>query len=278
VAELERALVEARKHSNPRAIVVINPGNPTGQVLTRKNIEEIIKFAHKEKLFILADEVYQDNVYAKGSQFFSFKKVMFEMGAPYNTMELASFFSTSKGYMGECGLRGGYSEVVNMDPGVKAMLLKSISAKLCPTVLGQATMDCVVDAPKEGDPSYNLFIKEKTAVLKSLAERASMVADAFNSIQGISCNPVQGAMYAFPKIALPPKAIAAAKKANQAPDTFYAFDLLESTGICIVPGSGFGQFPDTFHFRTTILPQPEKLAIMLEKFRTFHGEFLKKYN
>lgn len=55
--------------------MVINPGNPTGQVLSRENIEEIIKFAYKEKLFVLADEVYQDNVYAEGSKFYSFKKV-----------------------------------------------------------------------------------------------------------------------------------------------------------------------------------------------------------
>jgi len=82
-------------------------------------------------------QVYQDNVYAAGSQFHSFKKVMKELGKPYADMELASFMSCSKGYMGECGLRGGYSEVINLDPQVKAMLHKSISAMLCPTVLGQ---------------------------------------------------------------------------------------------------------------------------------------------
>lgn len=63
--------------SNPKAIVVINPGNPTGQVLTRQNIEDIIKFAYKNRLFLFADEVYQDNVYAPESKFFSFKKVSF---------------------------------------------------------------------------------------------------------------------------------------------------------------------------------------------------------
>ena len=52
-------------------------------------------------------------------------------------MELASLFYCSKGYMGECGLRGGYAEILNLDPAVKALYLKSISAKLCPTVLGQ---------------------------------------------------------------------------------------------------------------------------------------------
>lgn len=61
----------------------------------------MIKFAKKNKLFILADEVYQHNIYAKGSQFFSFKKVLSEMGPEYSSMELASFMSTSKGYMGE---------------------------------------------------------------------------------------------------------------------------------------------------------------------------------
>ena len=103
----------------------------SGQVLTRQNIEDIIKFAKRENLFILADEVsvtfnggctwllchivaylyvakynfssqvYQHNIYAKGSEFFSFKKVMHELGEEYRDMELASFMSTSKGYMGE---------------------------------------------------------------------------------------------------------------------------------------------------------------------------------
>lgn len=93
---------------------------------------------------------------------------MMEMGSPYDKMELASFMSCSKGYMGECGLRGGYAEVVNMCPEVKAMYLKAISAMLCPTVIGQATIDCIVAPPQPGDPSYELFISEKNAVLESL--------------------------------------------------------------------------------------------------------------
>lgn len=104
-----------------------------------------------------------------------------------------------------------------------------------------------------------------------------MVADTFNSFEGYSCNVVQGAMYAFPQIKIPPKAIEAAKKDNKAPDVFYAFQLLENTGICIIPGSGFGQKPGTFHFRTTILPQPDKLKGMLEKFRDFHAKFVAQY-
>nr|XP_027220818.1 alanine aminotransferase 1-like [Penaeus vannamei] len=277
LAELKRAYDDAKSVCTPKALCVINPGNPTGNVLTRENIEGIIKFAHERNLFLFADEVYQDNVYAEGSKFHSFKKVLMEMGEPYNKMELASFMSCSKGYMGECGLRGGYAEIINLDPAVKAMYLKSISAKLCPTTLGQAVMECVVNPPKEGEPSYESFMKEKQGVLSSLATRAKMVADTFNSVPGMSCNIVQGAMYAFPQITLPEKAIEAAKKEGQAADVFYAFQLLENTGICIVPGSGFGQRPGTYHFRTTILPQPDKLKVMLEKFREFHSNFLKLY-
>uniref|UniRef100_A0A8W7NYL3 alanine transaminase n=1 Tax=Anopheles coluzzii TaxID=1518534 RepID=A0A8W7NYL3_ANOCL len=274
IAELERSLKEARKTSAPRILVVINPGNPTGQVLSRSNIEDIIKFAQRERLVLFADEVYQDNVYESGSQFHSFKKVMMEMGEPYSKMELCSFMSCSKGYMGECGIRGGYAEIVNLCPDVRTMLLKCISAQLCPTTAEPGRADCVVIRPRKGEPSYEQFEKEKAS---SLRERAELVARTFNSIEGFSCNPVQGAMYAFPQIRLPAKALEAAKKDGKPADTFYAFQLLEETGICIVPGSGFGQRPGTYHFRTTILPQPEKLKEMLGLFKSFHEKFLQKY-
>merc|ERR1712227_931026 len=118
------------------------------------------------------------------------------------------------------GIRGGYAEVINMDPNVFAMLQKSISAKLCPTVIGQACMDVVVNPPVSGDPSFGSFDAEVKATLASYAERAKLVADTLNSIpvrlkyfceiflnrnllHGISCNTVQGAMYAFPQIKFP---------------------------------------------------------------------------
>ncbi|XP_034944620.1 alanine aminotransferase 1 [Chelonus insularis] len=278
IEELERAYKESKKTCNPRVLVVINPGNPTGQVLTRTNIENIIRFAHKNRLFILADEVYQDNVYDPDSAFHSFKKVMMEMGEPYSKMELASFMSISKGYMGECGIRCGYGEYFNMDPEVMAVLSKSISAMLCPTVLGQVAMDVVVNPPKPGEPSHEQFIKEKTAVLQSLAERSRLVVDTLNSIPGFKSNPAMGAMYVFPRIDLPPKAIEAAKAAGQAPDVFYAFKLLEATGICVIAGSGFGQKPGTYHIRTTILPQKEMIKTMLNSLKEFHLKFLQEYS
>lgn len=86
--------------------------------------------------------------------------------------------------MGECGIRGGYGEFINMDPKVMAILLKSISAMLCPTVLGQIVMDVVVNPPKPNEPSYQLFEKEKQQTLCSLAERSQLVVDTLSSIPG----------------------------------------------------------------------------------------------
>ena len=96
------ALDKARKTCNPRCLCVINPGNPIGQVLTYDNIKEIIQFAKDEGLFLLADEVYQDNIYGEGCEFHSFKKVLYDMGPSFvEGVQLASFHSCSKGFAGE---------------------------------------------------------------------------------------------------------------------------------------------------------------------------------
>lgn len=67
------------------------------------------------RLLLLADEVYQENIYQSRTPFVSCKKVIAEMGYPYNQMELISFHTVSKGVYGECGLRGGYMELTNID-------------------------------------------------------------------------------------------------------------------------------------------------------------------
>ncbi|XP_016160973.1 PREDICTED: alanine aminotransferase 2-like [Ficedula albicollis] len=274
VAELRRAVAEGIQAVSPCPLWV-----SPGQVQSRECIEAVIKFAYEEKLFLMADEVYQDNIYAEGSAFYSFKKVLKEMGPPYaEEVELASFHSISKGFMGECGLRGGYVEVVNMHPEVKAELSKLVSVRLCPPVIGQMILDTVVDPPKPGEPSYERFQAEKEAVLGALAEKARLTQEIFNQTPGIHCNPVQGAMYSFPRIDLPPRALAAAKEKKQAPDMFFCMRLLEETGICVVPGSGFGQKEGTFHFRMTILPPTEKLKILLEKLSAFYTKFVKEFS
>ncbi|CAL8101214.1 unnamed protein product [Calicophoron daubneyi] len=263
----------------PRALIVINPGNPTGQVLSKDVIRKVIEFAHHHNLVIMADEVYQHNIYVPGREFVSFKKVLHEMGGSISKeVQLASFMSCSKGFMGECGLRGGYCELVNFDPAVQAQLYKYISARLCSSLLGQLAMDVVVNPPKKGEESYESFMSEKKAVLDALKFKAEMVSKSLNELPGFRCNPIQGAMYAFPQMKLPQGAIDAAKKSGVAPDFFYCLKFLENSGVCLVPGSGFAQVPGTWHFRITILPSVEKMKIVMRKLADFHKDFLKQYS
>ena len=179
--------------------------------------------------------------------------------------------------MGECGLRGGYVEVIGLDDDVHYQLNKLQSAQLGSNVTGQLVMDCIVNPPKEGEASYELFHKEKTAILGSLKERAKLVHQMLNAIDGITCNEVAGAMCAFPKIDVPPEAIAKAKELGQEPDFMYCMQLLEETGICVVPGSGFRQREDTYHFRMTILPPWDELVTFLDLLKDFHARFTQKY-
>jgi len=94
----------------------------------------------------------------------------------------------------------------------------------------------------------------------------------------VTCNPAQGAMYAFPQIRLPPKAVAAAKAISHKPDDFYCISMLDATGVVVVPGSGFGQKDGTFHFRTTFLPSEDQIDLVMSKVQKFHQEFMNKYS
>lgn len=255
VAELQKSIDQARaKGILCRALVFINPGNPTGQCLTEENIRDLIVFCHNNRLILCADEVYQENIYNSQRPFISARKVLGTMQEPYKSgLELVSFHTVSKGAYGECGLRGGYMELHNMDPDVVTEIYKVASINLCPNVPGQVALGLMVNPPKPGDPSYALFRKEKDSLIESLKKRAQMITNAFNSLEGVVCQATEGAMYSFPRITLPPAAIAAAKAKGKAPDVLYCLELLEETGLSCVPGSGFQQAPGTFHIRTTIL-------------------------
>jgi len=108
--ELERSLEEAKADgTNVVCFVLINPGNPTGQVLSKKAVQDVCRFCAKHNLVLLADEVYQENVYDDNAEFVSCKLAAHEAGLiDSNEIELVSFHSTSKGLYGECGLRGGF--------------------------------------------------------------------------------------------------------------------------------------------------------------------------
>lgn len=76
-AELEKSYDEAKKNGvNPKCLVVINPGNPTGAIFSEETIQKIIKFANQKGMVVVADEVYRDNIYKEGAKFHSFRKVL----------------------------------------------------------------------------------------------------------------------------------------------------------------------------------------------------------
>lgn len=256
---LDEAYLTARgKGVKVKAISVINPGNPTGSVLSRDNIAMVVGFAREHGLSILADEVYQENIYKAGDKFVSFARVMSELGE--KEVSLFSFHSCSKGYLGECGQRGGYMELRNLPPEVVAQITKLQSVSLCANLPGQALVYLMVRPPRPGDPSFGLFSAEREAVLNGLKRRALLLAEGLGRIPGYSCQPITGAMYAFPKVTLP---------AGRS-DEEYCMALLERSGVCVVPGSGFGQMAGTAHFRTTILPPGDQLEEVVKRIEEFH--------
>ncbi|OGS04584.1 MAG: hypothetical protein A3I76_08195 [Elusimicrobia bacterium RIFCSPLOWO2_02_FULL_61_11] len=251
-------------------------------MLSRKNIGMVIRFAKKHGLAIIADEVYQDNIYGEGLEFVSFAKVLHDLGE--KDVTLFSLHSVSKGFMGECGHRGGYLEIRNMSDDVYAEVIKLLSIGLCANVDGQLVTYLMVDPPKPGDESYELYAKERGAILGDLKEKAEILGRGLNEIEGMKTDIPEGAMYAFVKFELPhPKGVdpetmtpEERHRYEAARDAKYCLRLLEGTGICVVPGSGFGQQPGTLHFRTTFLPPKEDILALVEKMKKFHVAYVAK--
>ncbi|XP_073020061.1 glutamate--glyoxylate aminotransferase 2 [Primulina eburnea] len=279
IVNLNQSIAKARSQGiTVRAMVIINPGNPTGQCLSAANLREVLKFCYQNNLVLIGDEVYQQNVYQDERPFISARKVLMDMGPPMSKeIELVSFHTVSKGYFGECGQRGGYFEMTNISPKTVEEIYKVSSISLSPTVPGQIFMGLMVNPLKPGDISYEKFIRESKGILESLRKRARIMTDGFNSCRNVVCNFTEGAMYSFPQIRLPPKAIEVAKKAGKVPDVFYCLKLLEATGISTVPGSGFGQKEGVFHLRTTILPAEEDMPEIMASFKKFNDEFMEQY-
>ncbi|CAG9570470.1 alanine aminotransferase [Leishmania major strain Friedlin] len=282
VAAYERCVTESG--ATPRLFVCINPGNPTGNVLERCVMEDVVRFCHERGMLLLADEVYQENVYDTRRRFLSFREVVLGMPEPYcsETM-LVSLHSTSKGVIGECGRRGGYFCMTNLPAALRQQVVKLCSINLCANVNGQLMTALMCSPPREGEASYALHRREYDEIFTGMKERAELLARELGAVRGLSCQPVEGAMYAFPRIVLPERYAQRneelnAKEGRQlALDARWALELLESSGIVVVPGSGFGQEPGTLHFRITILPPLEQIDRMVRAIREFQDRIYEQY-
>ncbi|CAJ1355515.1 unnamed protein product [Effrenium voratum] len=156
--ELNQAATDAFTDGTKlRAITVINPGNPVGSVLDREDVAMILKFAAEQKLVVMADEVYQQNVYQEGKAFHSFKKVLRELqqeDSLYKDVQLISFHSTSKGILGECGQRGGFMEYVGFSEAVLTEFTKMAATSLSSNTLGQIFVGLMVKPPQPGRAAH----------------------------------------------------------------------------------------------------------------------------
>jgi aspartate/methionine/tyrosine aminotransferase len=256
----------SREGITVKGIVVINPANPTGAVLPERSGREVIDFAKEHELAIIADEVYQDNVY--GATFVSFAKLLGTQEVP-----LFSLHSTSKGFCGECGHRGGYLEVRNppriegTDSVFTDILLKQASVSLCSNTIGQVLTYMLVSPPEKGTEPYEQYVQEKQAVLNALYDKATLIRAAFEDMAGVECFGRTGAMYLFPRLNRLPEG---------ATDFDYCMSLLETTGLCTVNGSGFGQREGTSHLRIAFLPSKELLEQVLPRWIEFHNEYVNR--
>jgi len=136
-----------------------------------------------------------------------------------------------EGILGECGHRGGYFEYRNVPRDVGDEITKMQSVNLCANSVGQIVTYLMVKPPEEGEPSHALYCKERDGILDALRQKAKNCCRRSQRSGRDSVHIVAGAMYAFPQIQIP----------EGRTDDEYCMALLQKTGICLVPGSGFGQ-------------------------------------
>lgn len=281
LSELHRSIREARERDvRVRAIVVINPGNPTGSVLNRESMESLLHFARQEGLVLIADEVYQTNVFP-GVEWQSFRRVLHEMrrsgyDRDWDTLELASLQTISKGQIGECGRRGGYVELTNFSDFALEQFYKLASINLCPPVSGQIALDVMMRPPQPGDASYEQHMRELAVIQETMESRARALHAAFKRMRGVTCNEPEGAMYLFPRIHVPVGMEEDAYDRGIQVDELYCLELLERTGICVIPASGFGKMPfGRQGFRTTFLTGGDDFV---DRLVNGHNQLLSDYD
>lgn len=139
-------------------------------------------------------------------------------------------------------------------------------------------MDLLINPPNRetcSEETVRQYEMEVNRTFNNLKEKAKLMHDSLNSLKGMKCNKIEGAMYAFPSIELSNHIIKNAEENNMKPDYYYCLKLLEETGLITVPGSGFGQKEGTYHIRLTNLINPkEELVKTLEKIGEFNNRFL----
>lgn len=236
--------IKSKINDKTRAIVVINPNNPTGSIASKKTLLQIIDIALEHDLLIIADEIY-DKLIFDGQKHISIASLNRDVSC-------VTFSGLSKNFVAP-GFRLGWG-VASGRQSVMADYLEAVNKMLRARVCANHPEQYAVIAALDGDQSHLKTMNE------TLQKRRDITDEMLNSIPGISLVKPQGAFYAFPSI-------------DVEDDNHFVSELIKETGVVVVPGTGFGQLPGSHHFRVVILP-PEDTLI---KAYTLIGEFFAKY-
>jgi alanine-synthesizing transaminase len=229
--------IESLITKRTRAIVVINPNNPTGAVYPRAVLEAIARIAEKHHLMVFADEIYDQMTY-DGAEF-----------VPMATLVQHTLCCTMSGLSKvyrACGYRVGWAvfsgDIENARDYLSALELLT-SLRLCSNVAGQWAVQTALGGYQS--------IKELVRPGGRLYESRKAIVDAVARSRYLTLTPPRGALYAFVGVDT--------QRLPGFDDRRFAMDLLEHKHVLVAPGSSFNVAYNT-HFRVTNLPEPEVLA------------------
>ncbi|MBI5005782.1 MAG: pyridoxal phosphate-dependent aminotransferase [Nitrosomonadales bacterium] len=240
---------------NTRAIVVINPNNPTGAVYSDEILKEIIQLAREHNLIIFADEIY-DKVLYDGATHTS-------MASLADDVLFVTLNGLSKNYRA-CGYRSGWMVISGAKKSAQDYLdgLNILaSMRLCSNVPGQYAIQTALGGYQS--------INDLVAPGGRLHKQRELAYNLLTAIPGVSCVKPKAALYMFPR--LDPKMYPIEN------DQKFILELLEAEKVLIVQGSGFN-WPKPDHFRIVFLPNSDdlteaihRIARFLEHYRKQHG-------
>jgi alanine-synthesizing transaminase len=224
--EPDIADIRAKINAQTRAIILLNPNNPTGTVYSEETLRAILDLAVEHGLIIFSDEIY-DKLILDDTPFTSIASLAPEV-------PMVTFNGMSKAYLVP-GWRIGWG-VVSGPAKVVGDYCEAIRKLERARLSANHPEQCAIPAALEGPHEFLTEVRAK------LRRRRDITVTRLNAIDGISCVSPQAAFYAFPRIEL------------DVDDKVFVERLIEKTGTVCVHGSGFGQRPGTQHFRVVFLP------------------------
>jgi alanine-synthesizing transaminase len=234
--------------SRTRALVLINPNNPTGALCSRRMLELVADLARRKNLVILADEIYDKLILSDHSE----KDAHISIAAVAPDVPVVTFGGLSKNYL--CpGWRIGWGVVSGDANAVKPYvegIHRLLRARLCANHPEQYAIKAALDGPQD-------HLVETRAKLRA---RRDLTVRWCNSTPRMRCVAPRGAFYAFPSLEI-----------NEGDDVFVK-ELCRQKHVLVVHGSGFGQKPGSRHFRIVFLPDEPTLTTAYQSIADFMAE------